>query len=78
MYQAINKGISIRFPKGSRNAPRKLYEVVKYFSAYHVRSYGHIDYPKHVESLILRLSKPPLNENIGTLGSLLDDVEGAD
>ena len=40
---------------------------MKYISAYDVGSSNWIDYPKHVESLILRISKPILNKQIGFL-----------
>lgn len=70
MYQQIKQDISITFPRGIAEVPEKRYEVIKYFSAYDVGSYNHIDYPRHVESLILRLSKPPLNQRIGHLEHL--------
>lgn len=75
MYQAIRQDISIAFPRGITEVPEKRYEVVKYFSAYDVGSYNHIDYPRHVESLILRLSKPPLNQRIGHLEHLQSSEE---
>jgi len=70
MYQAIRQEISIEFPRGVTEIPEKRSDVIKYFSAYDVGSYNHIDYPRHVESLILRLSKPPLNQRIGHLEHL--------
>lgn len=54
------------FPKGAIQ-PKRRTDVVRYISAYHVRSSDHQDHAKHVESLILRISKPHLNKNIGTL-----------
>lgn len=42
-------------------------EVVRYISAYDVGTVDWDDFPKHVESLVLRISKPKLNTNIGTL-----------
>ena len=57
---------NLSFPKGI-SAPAKRSELVSYISAYHVGNYSHIDYPKHVESLILRIAKPSLNKNIGLL-----------
>lgn len=70
MYNAILRGIDISFPKGVTQVPQKRYEVVRFLSAYDVGVYSHLDYPRHVESLILRLSKPPLNQNIGQLRQL--------
>ncbi len=40
---------------------------VRYLSAYEVRKSEAGDNARHVESLILRISKPRLNKNIGTL-----------
>lgn len=54
------------FPKGAAQPKRRL-DVVKYVSAYYVRGSDFEDYAKHVESLILRISKPVLNANIGHL-----------
>ncbi len=75
MNYSLRKDIGITFPRNmrdTRDTPKKRYEVVRYISAYHVDEKGekskHIfDYPKHVESLILRIAKPPLNANIGDL-----------
>ncbi|SFP51158.1 hypothetical protein SAMN05216601_113103 [Ectopseudomonas composti] len=66
-YQSIRQEVSIKFPSGIKNAPQKRYEITKYISAYDVGNSNWIDYPKHVESLILRISKPPLNKIIGSL-----------
>ena len=46
------------------------YEVVKYISAYEIAGLNWTDYPKHTESLLLRISKPPLNVYIGSLHRL--------
>lgn len=43
------------------------HQVVRYISAYDVKSSESCDYPNHVESLILRVSKPIMNKQIGTL-----------
>ena len=66
-YQSIRQEVSIKFPSGIKNAPQKRYEITRYISAYDVGNSNWIDYPKHVESLILRISKPPLNKVIGSL-----------
>lgn len=70
MCQALRQAISVQFPRGIGKTPEKRYEVVKYISAYDVGTFNHVDYPRHVESLILRLSKPPLNQRIGFLAQL--------
>ena len=57
----------VKFPSGIPNKTRKRWELVSYVSAYSVPSASHRDHPKHVESLMLRISKPPLNKQIGTL-----------
>ena len=67
VYAAIRRDIHIPFPRGISNVPEKRYEIISYISAYDVGTSDWIDYPKHVESLILRISKPLLNKNIGTL-----------
>jgi len=64
---AICRKIDVSFPKGIKNKPETRREVVRYISAYDVGSSSFDDYPKHVESLLLRISKPPLNKNIGFL-----------
>ena len=64
---AINRKIHIAFPKGVNSTPKTRTEIVKYISAYDVGAVKWNDFPKHVESLILRISKPLLNKNIGSL-----------
>ncbi|MBU2786255.1 hypothetical protein HAP93_10865 [Acidithiobacillus ferriphilus] len=64
---AINRVVHIAFPKGVKIAPKNRTEIVKYISAYDVGAVKWNDFPKHVESLILRISKPLLNKNIGSL-----------
>lgn len=66
-YQQIRAAVDVSFPKGAKKKPTKRYHVVRYVSAYDVGSSNIFDYPKHVESLILRISKPVLNKNIGDL-----------
>lgn len=60
---ALKKGV---FRKGARQPQTRL-DVVRYVSAYYVQGSDFEDYAKHVESLILRISKPVLNTNIGSL-----------
>lgn len=64
---AICRKIDVSFPKGVKSKPETRKEVVRYISAYDVGTSSFDDYPKHVESLLLRISKPPLNKNIGSL-----------
>jgi len=64
---AICRKIDVSFPRGVKNKPEIRKEVVRYISAYDVGTSSFGDYPKHVESLLLRISKPPLNKNIGSL-----------
>lgn len=66
-YSAINREVDVYFPSGIKNKPEKRREIVRYISAYDVGSSNWLDYPRHVESLILRISKPPFNKIIGTL-----------
>lgn len=64
---ALNRPFHIILPKGIQNPPETRKEVVRFISAYDVGATDSVDYPKHVESLILRISKPLLNKNIGSL-----------
>lgn len=64
---AITRSVHIAFPKGIKSTPDNRTQIVKYISAYDVGSVKGDDFPKHVESLILRISKPLLNKNIGSL-----------
>ena len=56
------------FPKGAKQPTTRL-DMVRYVSAYHVTRSDFADYAKHIESLILRISKPVLNRNLGRLES---------
>jgi hypothetical protein len=67
MISAIKRTVHIDFPKGVKVRPSSRIEVVRYVSAYDVGSAKWDDFPKHVESLLLRISKPRLNKNIGFL-----------
>ena len=68
--QSLGQDVTVMFPKGVKLKPQKRAEVTRYISAYDVGSSDFQDYPKHVESLILRISKPPLNKRIGNLSKL--------
>ena len=67
MYDAMRRNVHLNFPSGIKSAPEKRHEIVRYISAYDVGNSNWMDYPKHVESLILRISKPPLNKISGGL-----------
>ena len=51
----------------NRNFNVKRWSIVRYIGAYHVGGTLSFDYPKHVESLMLGISRPRLNTNIGNL-----------
>jgi hypothetical protein len=68
VYAALmHRADLVVFPSGIKNKEKNRWELVTYFSAYSVPTASHRDHPKHVESLILRISKPPLNKQIGLL-----------
>jgi len=54
------------FPRGVPKPSTRL-AMVRYISAYKVNKSEFEDYGKHVEALILRIRKPPLNTNSGNL-----------
>jgi hypothetical protein len=64
--QQLNAQVKKPFPRGARQPEHRL-DVVRYISAYYVQPSIFEDYAKHMESLILRISKPALNANIGKL-----------
>jgi len=66
-YSALRRDSEIIFPAGITNKNVMRHQVVKYISAYDVKLFENFDYPKHVESLILRISKPTMNKQIGIL-----------
>lgn len=66
-YAALRKDAEIYFPAGIKNKTVMRHQVVKYISAYEVKIFENFDYPKHVESIILRISKPTMNKQIGIL-----------
>ena len=74
---AMKRNVEVKFPKGIKNKPQGRTQVVKYISAYDVGNYRWNDFPKHVESLMLRISKPLLNKNIGFLGKVLHQPKEA-
>lgn len=67
MYQQLRAPLSLKFPRAVTHAPVKRWQAVKYVSAYEIPYVDHLDYPKHVEALVLRLSKPIGNKVLGTL-----------
>lgn len=70
IISALGRTVDVPFPTTSKK-PSSRRQVVKYISAYDVGGADHSDYPKHVESLILRLSKPLLNKQVGKLTKVL-------
>lgn len=67
MNNALNRSAQILFPKGVKKRDFKVCDLVRYVSAYNVKRMDGMDHAKHIESLILRISKPPINKNIGRL-----------
>ncbi len=67
IYCALRREAEIVFPAGISNRNLQRYQVTRYVSAYAIKKYPFFDYPKHVESIILRISKPRLNTQIGYL-----------
>jgi hypothetical protein len=67
MYQQLKGPLGVAFPKAVKGAPTRRWQVVKYVSAYEIPAVDHLDYPRHVESLVLRLSKPIGNKVLGSL-----------
>jgi hypothetical protein len=67
MCQQLEGPLGIKFPKAVAKAPSSRWQAVSYVSAYEIPSVDHLDYPKHVEALVLRLSKPIGNKVLGIL-----------
>ncbi len=67
MYQQLRASLDVAFPKAIKKAPSERWQAVRYVSAYEVPRVDHLDYPKHVEALVLRLSKPVGNKVLGNL-----------
>lgn len=67
IYQQLCNPLGLKFPKAVRKAPAKRWQATKYISAYTIPSVEHLDYPKHVEALFLRLAKPVGNKVLGKL-----------
>jgi hypothetical protein len=65
--QRLSASYHIRPSKAFKVKKLSRYDVVAYLSAYETRVDSHVDFPRHVESLMLRIHKPPLNEYIGKL-----------
>ena len=74
-YSALRRDSEIHFPAGIKNKTVQRHQVVRYISAYNVKSFDDFDYPKHVESLILRISKPRMNKQIGILDAAFPKPE---
>jgi hypothetical protein len=74
-YAAIGRDYHLEFPAGIQNSDIKRHEVVRFVSAYDVKMFENFDYPKHVESLILRISKPIMNKQIGLLSKAYPSLD---
>lgn len=74
-YQTIRRDVPVQFPAGIKKKPEKRYQVIRYVSAYYVGDSNLMDYAKHVESLILRISKPILNKKIGHIEKAFNTPE---
>ena len=75
MYQQLRASLGLDFPKAVKSSPTERWEATTYVSAYEIPSVEHLDYPKHVESLTLRLSKPIGNKVLGTLNHSKAPIE---
>lgn len=71
---ALNRKFPLSFPIGTKKEDVRVCDLVKYVSAYEVEYIDGLDYAKHIESLILRISKPPVNKNIGKLEKAHPDL----
>jgi len=67
IYQQLTKPLGMKFPKAVTAAPTLRLHATRYISAYEIPSVEHLDYPKHVEALFLRLAKPIGNKVLGGL-----------
>ena len=67
LFDEVNQALNQRI---NRNFDLKRRSIIRYISAYYVGGSASFDYPKHVESLMLRISRPRLNNNIGKLEEL--------
>jgi hypothetical protein len=75
MYQQLRLPLGLPFPKAVKTAPKERWQATSYVSAYEIPRADHLDYPKHVESLALRLSKPVGNKVLGTLVQAKPPIE---
>ena len=73
-YQRLNANFPDHIPfPGGFGRPQTVCDATLYISAYAVKGPMHIRYARHPESLILRLSKPLLNRNIGALAQAIQN-----
>ena len=70
MYQQLKNPLGIAFPAALAKPPKARWQATAFVSAYEVPLVDHLDYPKHVESLLLRISKPVGNKKLGTLDTV--------
>ena len=67
MCQQLKGSLGVVFPKAVSDAPSKRWQATSFVSAYEIPAVEHMDYQKHVESLVLRISKPIGNKALGNL-----------
>jgi hypothetical protein len=75
MYQQLKNPLGMTFPKALIGSPKSRWQAAAFISAYEVPLVAHLDYPKHVESLVLRLSKPVGNKILGGLNIAIQPQE---
>lgn len=76
MYQQLRSSLGMTFPKAVRQAPIERWQATEFVSAYEIPAVAHLDYPKHVEALVLRLSKPVGNKVLGKLNKSSPPKDG--
>lgn len=67
MYQQLRAPLGVEFPRAVKNFPGERWQATRFISAYEIPHVDHLDYPRHVEALVLRLSKPVGNKVLGRL-----------
>ncbi len=71
----LKNPLGMTFPKALIGSPKSRWQAAAFISAYEVPLVAHLDYPKHVESLVLRLSKPVGNKILGGLNIAIQPQE---
>jgi hypothetical protein len=73
IYSAMTRSYVNKMPSGINDVACQRRDVIHYMSAYRIKAFDSWDYTKHVESLILRISNPPMNKQSGTLARAFSD-----